>query len=107
MALVKCKECKAEVSNSANKCPKCGVQIRKLKRGFFGQLAKWTLIAFNLFMIWALFAGLNNVGEIKTNNEFEEIGVAIGTGLGVSAILIIWVLGDIILGLWALLTRPK
>ena len=29
MALVKCKECKAEISSTVTKCPQCGVKIKK------------------------------------------------------------------------------
>ena len=40
-------------------------------------------------------------------DEFEKAGAAIGTGIGVMAIFTIWVIGDIITGLLALMTRPK
>ena len=59
MAMIKCPECSADVSDSALKCPSCGVQLRKPKRGFFGKLVKWGFIGFNILMaIWPYAAGL-------------------------------------------------
>lgn len=55
MAMIKCPECSADVSDSALKCPSCGVQLRKPKRGFFGKLVKWGFIGFNILMaIWLM-----------------------------------------------------
>ena len=38
--------------------------------------------------------------------DAEAAGAAIGTGIGVTLLVIIWVVGDIILGLFYLFTRP-
>ncbi|EHU01692.1 hypothetical protein CKS_0132 [Pantoea stewartii subsp. stewartii DC283] len=40
-------------------------------------------------------------------SDAERAGAAIGAGLGVMAIGGIWVIGDIILGILVLFTRPK
>jgi hypothetical protein len=40
-------------------------------------------------------------------NEAEEAGQAVGAAIGTSMLLGIWVVGDIILGLFVLFTRPK
>jgi len=40
MPMIKCPECSSEVSDSALKCPSCGVQLRKLKRSLFGNIVK-------------------------------------------------------------------
>ncbi len=108
MALINCPECDTEVSDKAFKCQKCGVQLRKLKRGFMGQLFKWSFILFNILMAYSLFAGMaastEGMGEMS---EAEQAGTAIGTGLGVMMLISIWVFGDIILGLFVLFTRPK
>ena len=40
-------------------------------------------------------------------SEAEKAGGAVGAGLGAVLILSIWVIGDIILGLFVLFTRPK
>lgn len=109
MAMIKCKECGADVSDAAKTCPSCGVQIRKPKRGAFGQLAKWTFILFNLFMIYAVFSGLVNVGsEYDAGmSEAEQAGFAAGTTVGLGLLLMLWALGDVVLGMLVLFTRPK
>lgn len=108
MALIKCPECSTEVSDSAFKCPKCGVQLRKPKRGFFGKLFKWSFILFNIIMIFWLVGGMGEATKgMEAMNEAERAGAAIGTGIGAALIGGIWVFGDIILGLFVLFTRPK
>ena len=109
MALIKCPECSNEVSNTALKCPKCGVQLRKLKRGFFGKLFKWGFIVFNILMVIWLFSYWGTVGEIANTagSEAEKAGVAIGGTLATGMLFGVWVAGDIVLGLFVLFTRPK
>lgn len=108
MAMIKCPECSADVSDTALKCPSCGVQLRKPKRGFFGKLVKWGFIGFNILMVIWLVGGMHAATEgMEAMSEAEEVGAAIGTGLGAAMILSIWVMGDIILGLLVLFTRPK
>lgn len=108
MALINCPECAAEVSDAAMSCAKCGVQLRKPKRGFFGKLIKWTFILFNVFMGWWLVAGMQAATKgMEATSGAEHAGAAIGTGLGAAMIIGLWVFGDIILGLFVLFTRPK
>ncbi len=109
MAMTTCKECNAQVSDQATKCVNCGARLKKPKRGFFGKLAKWSLIGFNVLMVIWLFSYFGDVGEYinETESSAEQTGAAIGGTIGTGMILMVWVLGDIILGLWALLTRPR
>lgn len=108
MSLIKCPECSTEVSDTALKCPKCGVQLRKPKRGFFGKLFKWTFIGFNILMLIWLITGMNAATEgMEAMSEAEQTGAAIGTGIGAAMILGVWVFGDIILGLFVLFTKAK
>ena len=108
MALVNCPECQAEVSDTALKCTKCGVQLRKPKRSFFGKIVKWGFILFNILMVVWLVGGMTAATEgMQAMSEAEQAGAAIGTGIGAMMILVIWVFGDIILGLFFLFTRPK
>lgn len=108
MALVSCRECNADVSDAALKCPSCGFQLRKPKRGIFGKIFKWSFIAFNLFMIIWLIGGMGAATEgMDAMSDAERTGAAIGTGLGVAVIAAIWVVGDIIIGIFVLFTRPK
>ncbi|WP_111817767.1 hypothetical protein [Agrobacterium sp. CFBP2214] len=108
MALINCPECSESVADSAFKCPKCGVQLRKPKRGFFGKLFKWSFVLFNLLMAVWVVGGFN--AATKDDNALsgaEQAGAAIGTGLGVAMLLILWVIGAVILGLFVMFTRPK
>jgi hypothetical protein len=109
MALVACPECTTEVSDSALNCAKCGVQLRKPKRGFFGKIIKYSFILFNFLMGWWLVAGMGAASEgiQSAGSSAEQAGAAIGTGLGAAMIIGVWVFGDIILGLFVMLTRPK
>ena len=78
------------------------------KRGFFGWIALLVFLAFNAIMALALFSAVQAVGEMPTGpTEAARAGHAIGATLGFSAILWLWVLGDIILGAFVLLTRGK
>ncbi len=109
MAIIKCKECDKDVSDSAFKCPSCGVQLKKPKRGFLGKFFKWLLILFNILMVIWLFSVLGATGDAINSavTEAEKTGTAIGATIGTGILLSIWVMGDIILGLFVLLTRPK
>lgn len=109
MALIKCSECGSEVSSSALSCPKCGKQLRKPKRSIFGKICLWLFYLYNLLMVVWLVGGMSAVSEKTATlaTDAERAGAAIGTGLGITMILIIWVIGAVITGLFALLTRPK
>lgn len=108
MAIITCPECSHNVSDSALKCPSCGTQLRKQKRGFFGKLFKWSFIGFNALMaLWAV-AGFNAATkDYDALSGAEQAGAAIGTGVGMAMVLVLWVLGAIILGMFVLFTRPK
>lgn len=57
--------------------------------------------------IW-LIGGMGAATDgMDAMSEAERAGAAIGTGIGVALILGIWMIGDVILGLFVLLTRPK
>lgn len=107
--LVKCPECNADVSDTALKCPQCGKQLRKPKRGFFGKIFLWLFYLFNIFMLVWFIGGINSASELarQATSEAERAGASIGTGIGAAFLLFIWAIGDIITGLLALMTRPK
>lgn len=109
MALTNCRECGAQVSDTAFKCPSCAFQLRKPKRGIMGKLFKWVFILFNILMIIWLFSYFAQVGELSSaaTSDAEKTGAAIGATMGTGMLLGIWVVGDIILGLLVLFTRPK
>lgn len=108
MPLINCPECSKQVSDTALKCPSCAVQLRKPKRGFFGKLIKFAFIAFNILMIIWVVGGYNSATEnMDQLTGAEHAGAAVGTGIGMALLFGIWVIGDIILGLFVMFTRPK
>ncbi len=82
-------------------------QIERRKRGFFGWIFLVAFWLFNAFMAFALFAGLSNVSNMSSTltSDAERAGAAIGTTIGASMILGIWLAGAVILGLFVLFTR--
>ena len=59
-------------------------------------------------LLWVI-TGMNAASEVATKaaTEAEKAGATIGTGIGMTFIMVIWAIGDIITGLLALMTRPK
>jgi hypothetical protein len=97
-----------EVSDHAMKCPKCGVQLRKLVRSTFGKIVKYSFIIFNILMLVLMVTGVGSITDgYESMDTVEKAGTALGAGIGAMLLLIIWLIGDFILGLFTLLTRPK
>ena len=89
-------------------CPTCGAVLRKYKRGFFGKLIIFVFWGFNVLMALWIFSGTQSAFGYQTDLWVAEaLGVSIGTGIGVTMLIFIWLIGAIILGMMALLTRPK
>lgn len=107
MSLVPCRECGREVSDQAMQCPHCGTRLRQPRRGLFGQIFKLLFIGFNILMIVWIVSGLANIGALHPASEAEKVGHAIGATFGIGMLLSFWVMGDIILGMLVLFTRPK
>ncbi len=79
------------------------------KRGIFGKLFKWGFVLFNILMAIWFFGGLFSVGGQVANesNTARQVGGAIGVTLGLSMVVGLWLVGDLILGVLALATRGK
>lgn len=109
MALIECPECEHRVSDTAFKCPSCGIQLRKAKRSLVGKLIKWMFILFNISMLLWMFGGIGAGSEAisSAQNETQQAGAAFGTGIATMMIGGIWLVGDVVLGLLVLFTRPK
>jgi len=106
--IIECPSCEHKVSITAPSCPSCGAVLRKAKRGIFGKLVMFTFWGFNLLMILWIWAGMNVAVEGQEGlSGAESAGAAIGAGLGITMIIFVWIFGVIILGIMALLTRPK
>lgn len=85
------------------------VRTEVRKRGFLGKIIKFTFIAFNLLMALFLFVGVGGLSEgaQKLQSDAEMAGYGIGAAIGIGGLIFLWVAGDIILGLFVLLTRGK
>lgn len=84
------------------------VQREVSDRTGFGKLVKWIFIGFNVLMAIWLVSAIGTVSEIEApQNSAEEAGAAIGATLGFGMLLFVWAVGDMVLGLFVLLTRRK
>ena len=84
------------------------VRTVKHVRGPFGQIIKWVFIIFNVVMaIWLFGYWVEVAPLLHTGSEAHQTGASIGVTMGTGLIVMIWGLGDIILGLPLLLTRGK
>lgn len=74
--------------------------------------ATWALAVFNLLALIWLVSGIVGVsnncpGLTGSNLAACQAGTAIGAGIGVTFIVIIWFIGFMVLGLVWLMSRPK
>jgi hypothetical protein len=73
------------------------------KRSIAGHISRILFWGYNLLMVIWVWGGLNaTVGQEGNLGTAESIGV----GIGITMIVFVWVLGDIILGLFYFFTRP-
>ena len=66
MALIKCKECKKEISSDAKQCPSCGYKKKE---------TSWLFIAFVIFLILGAIGSLfgdKDKGETGTKKLISE-----------------------------------
>lgn len=85
------------------------VQIEKRRRGVFGWIIAILFWGFNLMMavwLWGVFAATSEVVG-NAASDAEKAGAMLGTGIGVTVILWVWVFGAFILGLMMLFTRGR
>ena len=81
------------------------VRTEKRQRSFAGKLIKWAFVGFNVFMAVWIVGGLYSVSKIPTHSVAQQIGSGVGVAIGVTMLLILWALGDLILGILVLVTR--
>ncbi len=108
MPLINCPECDKEVADKARDCPSCGHRLNKPKRSVFGKICLWLFILFNIGMPVWIISTCAAVGEtVNTGTDAEAAGAVIGGGIAGAFLVVIWLVGTIILGIPALLTRAK
>ncbi|HTO29626.1 MAG TPA: hypothetical protein VL202_00380 [Pararhizobium sp.] len=77
------------------------------KRGFFGWIFLILFILFNLLMVWWLLAYWSSLASTTSASDAEAAGKAIGGTIGSGMLIFLWAAGDVILGLFVLLTRGR
>ena len=81
------------------------VRTEKRERSFAGKLIKWAFVGFNILMAVWIVGGLYSVSKIPVHSVAQQIGSSVGAAIGVTMLLILWALGDLILGILVLVTR--
>ena len=78
-------------------------------RSFIKKCILWAFIGFNLFMVlWMIVEVGGATKQIaEAASTAEKVGISIGTRLGTSIMISIWVAGDVILGLFLFLSKAK
>jgi len=84
----------------------------RMERSIFGKIAKYLFIFFNIMMLIALIFLFLSIDEFEVfspelyKNE-EKLSQFMLTGTLMYFLFFAWALGDLILGVWVLCTRPK
>lgn len=77
------------------------VVVRR-KRGFFGCFFLLLFIGFNIMMLWAADAGMGTAGKLPgLGNNVVSLGVDLGAAIGIVTFVACWVVGFLVLGLFA------
>ena len=78
-----------------------GYKTIREKLGVFGWISRIVFLGFTLLMLYWIFVHGGNVAQ-----DVDSTAGAIGVGIGITALVIIWLVGTVIFGIWVLLTRP-
>lgn len=81
------------------------VRTERRQRSPWGEFIKWVFVAFNVLMLLWLISALNAVSQFTAPSDAARVGHALGSVIGISMVLGLWVIGDAILGAFVLLTR--
>ncbi|MGX9936924.1 hypothetical protein ACVFVO_16160 [Advenella kashmirensis] len=101
-----CPKCTTELEDAATKCVSCGFQLEKAQRTLTGKVVKWLFIAFNLTMIcWVMVS----MGALDRGSQSSALprGTEDAEGLGLSMIIMLWLICNLIFGLVVWDTRAK
>jgi len=84
----------------------------KMERSIFGKIAKYLFIIFNIIMFIALIFLFMSVDSFDVSSpglheDKEKLSGFMMKGTFLFFLFFAWVVGDLILGIWVLCTRPK
>ena len=84
----------------------------RMERSVFGKIAKYMFIFFNMIMLVAVIFLFLSIDEFDVfspdeyKNE-EKLSQFMLTGTLAYFLFFVWAVGDLLLGVWVLCTRPK
>jgi len=104
-----CPKCETELEDSVTSCVSCGYHMDPPQRSRVGIAIKWLFIVFNVAMVcWVLVAmGVFDPLDPSTQEKALPHGTEHSEGIGVSMILMIWVICNAVLGVLLWDTRAK
>lgn len=104
-----CPKCSTELEDAVTSCISCGFQMDKPERSRVGKAVKWVFIIFNIAMIcWVLIAmgGFGLIGQTSQDQALPH-GTEDSAGMGLSMIVMIWLICNAVLGIVVWDTRAK
>ncbi len=106
---INCKNCNKSLPKTAEVCPSCGTMIKAKPGITLKGTIKFTFIVFNIFMIAWMAAYWFRVGDLMSTaqSDIEQAGANIGAMLGTFLISMLWLIGDLILGVGLYVTTKK
>ena len=96
----------------------CWVVVVKLEEGMrmagirpHWRKMSWVVVIWNVLMVIWIIAGVASASHAVNCNGIStqtcQAAADVGTGIGVTFILIVWVVGDFLLGILWLVTKPR
>lgn len=83
-------------------------------RTVVGKIFKYSFVVFNVLMLIFFLKGCavatEGISNAGTGSEYADAataGATIGAGLAMGTLLFLWLVGDVVLGLFVLFTRRK
>lgn len=104
-----CPKCSTELDDDATSCVSCGYHMERAQRTKVGTIVKWLFIIFNIAMIcWVLMA-MGTLDSVDTTSQVKALphGTEDSEGMGVSMIVMIWLICNAILAILLWDTRAK
>lgn len=108
--LAECPNCRSKISPQSTVCPGCHAPLRQPPRDVARPVLVWAFVAFNTLMIgWLAFylvAGKTDLLAPRILSAAlgggDAAGTPVGGGFGVGYLIMLWIWGTIVLGLFAL-----
>lgn len=109
MVTENCKICYSKIGSQALNCPNCGIRHREASRSAFGNIIWYGFIGYNFLMLILFVLEFDEFTQMINSivGKTHPDGTVITIGLGEIMMLFICIMGDLVLGMMTLLTRPE